>query len=160
MTTPAIEQRLSVQVAEEVRSWMARRRVSGVKLAERIGRTQQYVSRRLNGDVAFDLDDLGHIAIALDVGIADLLPPDALQRRPRPTTGGASYGAVGCTSRATPGVRRSSPARARQGRRRSAVRRTSVPNRSVDNRPPGQNTRTSTTPTTRRPVRMDRISDR
>jgi len=53
---------------------MGRRRLSGVGLAVRIDRTQAYVSRRLTGEVAFDIDDLERIAKALDVQIADLLP--------------------------------------------------------------------------------------
>lgn len=53
---------------------MARRRISGVKLAEQIGRTQPYFSRRLNGEIAFDLDDLERIADVLDIAVTDLLP--------------------------------------------------------------------------------------
>lgn len=55
---------------------MARRRISGVKLADLIRRSQPYVSRRLTGDVAFDLDDLEAIAKALQCRISDLLPPE------------------------------------------------------------------------------------
>jgi transcriptional regulator with XRE-family HTH domain len=64
---------LRVQVAEEVRATMARRRVSGVALARRLGKSQPWISRRLVGDVAFDLDDLEAIATALDVPVAQLL---------------------------------------------------------------------------------------
>jgi len=53
---------------------MARRRVSGVTLASQIGRSQSYVSRRLVGDVAFDLDDIERIAGVLGVEPTDLLP--------------------------------------------------------------------------------------
>lgn len=67
-----VEERLRGQVAEEVRSWMARRRLSGVRLAQQIDRTQAYVSRRLTGEVAFDVDDLERIAQALDVPVARL----------------------------------------------------------------------------------------
>ena len=74
MTPIPTAQRLRLEVAEEIRAWMARRRISGVKLAEQIGRTQPYVSRRLNGEVAFDVDDLEHIAAALGITVRDLIP--------------------------------------------------------------------------------------
>lgn len=74
MSVTAGTERLSVRVAEEVRVWMARRRLSGVKLAARINRTQAYVSRRLNGDVPFDIDDLANIAKALDISVTVLIP--------------------------------------------------------------------------------------
>ena len=69
-------QRLSTAVAEEVRVWMTRRRVNGAGLASAIGRSQAYVSRRLTGDTAFDLDDLERIAVALDVPVKRLFPQD------------------------------------------------------------------------------------
>lgn len=53
---------------------MARRRISGTKLAEAIGKSQAYVSRRLTGDTPFDTDDLEVIARTLGVTIIDLLP--------------------------------------------------------------------------------------
>lgn len=52
---------------------MGRRRMSGVKLAARIGRTQSYVSRRLTAEVAFDLDDLERIADVFDMSFAQLM---------------------------------------------------------------------------------------
>lgn len=74
MTTVTTTGRLRTSVAEEVRVLLARRRMSGVKLAAAIDRTQAYVSRRLNGDVAFDVDDLERIASALGVEVVDLIP--------------------------------------------------------------------------------------
>lgn len=50
--------------------------MSGVQLAKQIGKSQPYFSRRLNGAVAFDLDDLEAIARVLDVDITDLIPKD------------------------------------------------------------------------------------
>ncbi len=65
---------LRESTSEEIRSLMARRRLTGVTLANRIGRSQSYVSRRLTGDTAFDVDDLERIASVLGVGVRDLLP--------------------------------------------------------------------------------------
>lgn len=65
---------LRESTSEEIRSLMARRRVTGVTLAARIGRSQSYVSRRLTGDTAFDVDDLERIALVLGVGVHELLP--------------------------------------------------------------------------------------
>ncbi len=64
---------LRVRMAEEVRALMARRRLSGVALAALINRSQSYVSRRLTGEVPFDMDDLEAIAAALGVKAADLV---------------------------------------------------------------------------------------
>lgn len=61
-------------VAEEVRALLARRRVSGVQLAARIGCSQPYLSRRLNAEITFDVDDLQRIAEALEVEHPDLHP--------------------------------------------------------------------------------------
>lgn len=64
---------LRVHMAEEIRALMARRRISGVGLAARINRSQSYVSRRLTGEVPFDVDDLEAIAVALGVTAAKLV---------------------------------------------------------------------------------------
>lgn len=67
-------QKLREGVAEEVRALIGRRRTTGAKLAEAIGRSEMYVSRRLRGETAFDLDDLERIAAILNVEVSDLLP--------------------------------------------------------------------------------------
>lgn len=53
---------------------LARRNISAAELARRTGLKQPYISRRMAGEVAFDLDDLERIAEVLDVEVADLLP--------------------------------------------------------------------------------------
>lgn len=74
---------LRVTIAEEVRAQMGRDRISAVQLGRMIGRSQSYMSRRLVGDLPFDLDDLEAIAGALDVPLSRLLgatghmPPDS-----------------------------------------------------------------------------------
>lgn len=65
---------LRAQVAEEVRVWLARRRVSGAQLARELGRSQTFIQKRLDGRQAFDVDDLEQIARILDVNAADFLP--------------------------------------------------------------------------------------
>lgn len=74
MDDPIVATRLRQAVAEEVRALLARRRISGVGLAARIGRSQAYVSRRLTGETAFDLDDLDRIAEVLGVDVVQLIP--------------------------------------------------------------------------------------
>jgi transcriptional regulator with XRE-family HTH domain len=74
MNERSTQKRLGPAVAEEVRALLARRRISGVQFAKQIGKSQPYFSRRLNGDVAFDLDDLEAIAKALDIEVGDLFP--------------------------------------------------------------------------------------
>lgn len=63
-----------MQVAEEVRALMARRRMSGVQVAKAIGRSQAYMWRRLSGETAFDIDDLEALARVLDVDVTSLFP--------------------------------------------------------------------------------------
>lgn len=76
---------LGPQVAEEVRVWLARRRLSATELARRIGVTQSYLARRMSGAQPFDITDLGRIAHALDVLVGDLLPASS-----RSTSAGAT----------------------------------------------------------------------
>lgn len=65
--------RLEVTVAANVRAEMARHRVSGRELAQRVGRSQTWLSRRLVGEIAFALDELEAVSIALDVPVARLM---------------------------------------------------------------------------------------
>lgn len=65
---------LTQLVAGQVRAEMARARISGTQLAEKIGRSHPYVSRRLMGSVAFDTDDLAAISEALGVSVVSLMP--------------------------------------------------------------------------------------
>ena len=68
------ERLLREQVAEEVRALLARKRMTGADVAEAIKRSPMYVSRRVRGEVAFDLDDIQRIAEVLGVEIGDLFP--------------------------------------------------------------------------------------
>lgn len=61
------------QVAGDVRALLAYRRISGNALAARLGLSQKWVSRRLSGEVAFDVDDLQLIASELGVDVRILL---------------------------------------------------------------------------------------
>jgi DNA-binding Xre family transcriptional regulator len=65
--------RLRESIAGEIRVAMVRRQVTGVTLAQALGKSQAYVSRRLSGDTAFDVDDLETIAATLGVKVADLI---------------------------------------------------------------------------------------
>jgi transcriptional regulator with XRE-family HTH domain len=65
---------LREQVAEEVRALLARKRMTGADMAIAIERSPMYVSRRVRGEVAFDLDDIQRIAEVLGVEIGDLFP--------------------------------------------------------------------------------------
>lgn len=52
---------------------MARRRVTQTQLAAHMGVSQSYVSRRLLGQEAFDLDDLDVISAFFGVAVVTLL---------------------------------------------------------------------------------------
>lgn len=53
---------------------MGRQRATQADLAEALGKSQAYVSRRLNGEVPFDVDDLFRLAVFFDVEVTELLP--------------------------------------------------------------------------------------
>lgn len=71
---------LSALVAEEIRALMARKRMSGRQLATQLAVSPSWVSYRLTGTQAIDLDDLALIANALSVSVLDLMPPQAASR--------------------------------------------------------------------------------
>lgn len=71
MTQPST---LADMVAAEVRAQLARRQHTGVALAQAIGKSEMYVSRRLRGQVPFDLADLDQIAKFLGVEVHTLMP--------------------------------------------------------------------------------------
>ena len=58
-------------VAAEVRSWMGRRNRSGRNVAQELGWTEIYLSRRLTGKVPFDVDDLDALAGLLGVPVTE-----------------------------------------------------------------------------------------
>lgn len=68
---------LSERVAEEIRAWMGRRRVTGARMARALGVSPAWVSYRLTGVQPIDLNDLEQIAEVLDVSVVDLLTPAA-----------------------------------------------------------------------------------
>lgn len=80
--TPA-ETPLSQRVAEEIRAWMGRRRISGAALARELNVSPAWVSYRLTGTQPIDLNDLEKIAVVLDVDVVELLPPNR-ERRTNP----------------------------------------------------------------------------
>lgn len=60
-------------VAEEIRSAMARRRISGAELARSSGRSQSYLSKRLRDEVAFTANDVEDICKVLGEDLLTLL---------------------------------------------------------------------------------------
>lgn len=61
-------------VAGEIRALIARRGTSGRQLALRMGKSQPWMSRRLTGDVAFDIAELDQIAGLLGARPRDFFP--------------------------------------------------------------------------------------
>lgn len=101
--------------------------MSAAELARRTGLKQPYVSRRMTGETAFDLDDLEVIARELGVSVAELLGPAGPQAT-------------------APNLK---PAESHIER---PVR--TMPDRPRDNRPNGRPGKAAPAPTTRRPVRV------
>ena len=65
---------LSAQVIDEIFALMGRRRINKAELARRLGKSEVWVGRRLNGKLPLAIDDLQHIAVVLGVSASDLLP--------------------------------------------------------------------------------------
>lgn len=61
-------------VAAEIRAWSGRRGYTQAELAERMGVSPSWMSRRLKGSRMIDVEDLALFAKALDVQVTDLLP--------------------------------------------------------------------------------------
>jgi hypothetical protein len=70
-------------VAAEVRAELARKQLSGVRAARALGWTQNYLSVRLRGMVAFDVTDLMKIAELLEVPVSTFFQfPAGVRRAP------------------------------------------------------------------------------
>ena len=74
-TTAMREISRSTAVAANVRAELARRHLTQRNLAERLEKSPNYVSRRMTGDVAWDIDELFAIADWLGVSASALLSP-------------------------------------------------------------------------------------
>lgn len=67
---------LNAFVSGEVRALLARRRISGRKAAMMLGWTAPYLSRRLIGEIPWNLTDLEAVAALLDVAPESFFPDD------------------------------------------------------------------------------------
>lgn len=72
-SVPGMRSTYSDRVAAEVRAELGRQHKTQRELAEALGVSQVFVSRRLRGEVAFSLEELERIAEALDVPIIRLM---------------------------------------------------------------------------------------
>ena len=70
-------QTITELVAANVRMELARRRLGQVQVARVLGLSQAAVSRRLNGSVPLDVNELSLIADMLGMAASDLLPAAA-----------------------------------------------------------------------------------
>lgn len=70
-------------VAEQIRRELGAQRISGRQLAEKIGKSPNYVNLRIRGEKALDLNDLDAIAAALGLNVIVLL--EAAERSPQAT---------------------------------------------------------------------------
>jgi len=65
------------QIAANIRAELGRQNKTRAALAREMGVTEMWLSRRVNAQTPFTVDDLATIAAALDVPMADLLPSEA-----------------------------------------------------------------------------------
>ena len=69
---------LNDAVAAEVRAEVARQALTQQQVADRIGERQYWVSRRLTGEVQWEVADLVRVADALGVPITQFIPTEAV----------------------------------------------------------------------------------
>lgn len=62
------------QVIEEIRVWLARRRLSARQAAFQLGWTQGYIAKRMTGRQPFDVADLAALAELLEVPVSAFFP--------------------------------------------------------------------------------------
>jgi transcriptional regulator with XRE-family HTH domain len=60
-------------ISEEIRSAMARQRMSGAQLATKTDRSQSYISKRLRDEAAFTANDVEEICAVLGEDLLTLL---------------------------------------------------------------------------------------
>jgi transcriptional regulator with XRE-family HTH domain len=77
VTPIRVQRDIKSLVAGEIRAWMGRRGENQTRLAEAMGLTQSQVSKRLRGQIAFDIEELELAARFLGCEVQELLgaPP-------------------------------------------------------------------------------------
>lgn len=73
---PGVSTTLARRIGLRIRAALAGADVTQEQLAERIGKSQPWVSRRIIGVTPADASDIELIAAALGVPVADLLPAE------------------------------------------------------------------------------------
>lgn len=75
MNTPLLSPPVTMReaIAAEIRAQMGRRNIRQRHLADALGRHQQWLSRRLNGEVTFSIDDLEAICLVLNISVRELV---------------------------------------------------------------------------------------
>ena len=65
--------KLARAVSAEIRAELARQRISGMKLAEMMGRSQNYLAKRLRDEIPLSLNDVEDIGSALHLPAGSLV---------------------------------------------------------------------------------------
>ena len=97
--------------AAELRATLARRRISAAELARRLGWSQAYMARRVDGRIALNMDDLDKIRAELGISLDDLLPREVGRPNDRSAPGRPAPHAVDIRSPNVAGTRRRPKAR-------------------------------------------------
>lgn len=75
-------QTATAETGANVRAEIARRGVTQAAISEAIGVSQSQFSKRLQGRIAFDINELASIAHVLDVPLTDLIPREKAGSQP------------------------------------------------------------------------------
>lgn len=69
-----VSESLAEYVTAQLNAGMGRKRLSAMELARRMGKTDDWVGRRRNGDVPISMDELELFAAALSLPVSYFLP--------------------------------------------------------------------------------------
>ena len=69
-----MQESLAEYVVAQLNAAMGRRRLSAMELARRMGKTDDWVGRRRNGDVAISMSELEDFAFVLGMPVTYFLP--------------------------------------------------------------------------------------
>lgn len=66
---------LNEAIISEVRTTLARRKLTQAQLAKECGWVPQYLSRRMTGEIPWSTDEIETLATVLDIPLTDLTNP-------------------------------------------------------------------------------------
>lgn len=87
VTTPGAEPTATRQIALRVRNQLTAHRMPQTELARTLGLAKSGITRRLNGEQAWDVNELVAVAQTIGCPVSELIPDSLYYTTPRPNPG-------------------------------------------------------------------------